>query len=268
MWGHRKIWKLTCNDGVEVSASTVLRLMRKHGLALPVKYQAECRQLAQKRKETFLDPPDRRNRVWQTDFTEIETAAGGTWCLSGVVDYWGKICFCCTVTATQRTVDAIAAITAAIAQAEQIMGKPLADDITDPETGQIKPVTIVTDNGSCYKSVPFARFIDNHPLLAHVRTRVRSPQTNGVIERFFGTIKYEHLYRHHLPDGTAVTDQTQKFRQIYNTIRPHETIGFQTPHNHYTNYAPSGLTNSLDRLGTCSDGPREPDRAQLAHLNR
>jgi transposase InsO family protein len=22
-----------------------------------------------------------------------------------------------------------------------------------------------------------------------------SPQTNGVIERFFGTLKYEHLYR-------------------------------------------------------------------------
>jgi transposase InsO family protein len=30
-------------------------------------------------------------------------------------------------------------------------------------------------------------------LLKHIRTRVHSPQTNGVIERFFGTAKYEHL---------------------------------------------------------------------------
>jgi hypothetical protein len=34
---------------------------------------------------------------------------------------------------------------------------------------------------------------DGYPLLLHVRTRVRSPQTNGVVERFFGTLKYEHL---------------------------------------------------------------------------
>jgi transposase InsO family protein len=35
----------------------------------------------------------------------------------------------------------------------------------------------------------------------HVRTRVRSPQTNGVIERFFGTLKYEHLYCAPIDDG-------------------------------------------------------------------
>jgi transposase InsO family protein len=28
-----------------------------------------------------------------------------------------------------------------------------------------------------------------------VRTRHRAPKTNGVVERFFGSLKYEHLYR-------------------------------------------------------------------------
>jgi transposase InsO family protein len=32
---------------------------------------------------------------------------------------------------------------------------------------------------------------------------VRSPQTNGVVERFFGTLKYEHLYRATIGDGDA-----------------------------------------------------------------
>ena len=36
-------------------------------------------------------------------------------------------------------------------------------------------------------------FAGDDPLFRHVRTRVRSPQTNGVVERFFGTLKYEHL---------------------------------------------------------------------------
>ena len=34
------------------------------------------RELAKVRKATFLDPPTRRNRVWQTDFTEFETQSG------------------------------------------------------------------------------------------------------------------------------------------------------------------------------------------------
>jgi len=38
-------------------------------------------------------------------------------------------------------------------------------------------------------------FTADDPLLKDVRTRVRSPQTNGVIERFVGTLKYEYLFR-------------------------------------------------------------------------
>ena len=58
------------------------------------------------------------------------------------------------------------------------------------------PIAVVSDNGPCYRGEVFkALFVGADPLLRHVRTRVRSPQTNGVIERFFGTLKYEHLYR-------------------------------------------------------------------------
>jgi putative transposase len=46
-----------------------------------------------------------------------------------------------------------------------------------------------------------ATFTGDAPLLRHVRTRVRSPQADGVIERFFGTLKYEHLYRALIDDG-------------------------------------------------------------------
>jgi transposase InsO family protein len=36
------------------------------------------------------------------------------------------------------------------------------------------------------------------------RTRVRSPQTSGVVERFFGTLRYEHLYRATIGDDNAL----------------------------------------------------------------
>ena len=67
-------------------------------------------------------------------------------------------------------------------------------------------------------------FAGDEPLLRHVRTRVGSPQTNGVIERFFGALKYEHLYRAPIDDGGALAMETARFRDIYNRIRQHQAF--------------------------------------------
>jgi len=67
----------------------------------------------------------------------------------------------------------------------------------------------------------------------HVRTRVRSPQTNGVIGRFFGTLKYGHLYRAPIDDGGALAMETARFRDIYNRIRPHQALDDRTPRQAY-----------------------------------
>jgi putative transposase len=53
-------------------------------------------------------------------------------------------------------------------------------------------------------------FRGEDPLLRHVRTRVRSPQTNGVVERF-GSLKYEHLYRADIGDGDALAVEVHRF---------------------------------------------------------
>lgn len=88
------------------------------------------------------------------------------------------------MTATQTHRDVIASVQAAIEQAEAVLPGSLLDDLTDPETGQVTPVFLVSDNGPCFKAAAFARFIASRPELTHIRTRKRSPQTNGVIERY------------------------------------------------------------------------------------
>jgi putative transposase len=96
------------------------------------------------------------------------------------------------------------------------------------------PIAVVSDNGPCFRGDVFkSAFEDDDPLLRHVRTRVRSPQTNGVIERFFGTLKYEHLYRAPIDDGDALAVEINRFRQIYNTIRPHQALAARTPRDAY-----------------------------------
>lgn len=232
-WGHRKIWAMLRADGVRVSASSVQRALKRRNLLLPVRYQAERRQLAVRRRATFVAAPTRRNRVWQTDFSQFETAGGGTWRISAVVDYATKTCLTATVTPTSAARDAIETIGLAIAEAERLLGIELRDDCVADDGGELLPLAIVSDNGPAYKSVEFIRFFAGHPELAHVRTRHRAPETNGVVERFFGSLKYEHLYRTEIGNVLELQAEVDAFRQLYNTWRPHEALGFDTPLSHY-----------------------------------
>jgi putative transposase len=233
MWGHRKITWLCRHDGLAVSDATCLRVLRDAGLVLPIDYVRERRDLAKARREAFVTIPTRRNRVWQTDFFELETSGGGTWRSGDVIDYATKLVLAGPVTATQTARDAISAIEDARAQVHDLLGRSLLDDVTCTSTGQITPVIVVSDNGPCYKSSRFARYIDSRPELTHVRTRRKSPQTNGVIERYHGAIQIEHLWRQLPADGAEMTVMVQAFRQLYNNVRPHETLAGARPIERY-----------------------------------
>jgi putative transposase len=232
-WGHRKIHALLAVDGFHASQATVRRALGRRGLLQPVGYQRERRELAKARKAAFVAPPTRRNRVWQTDFSELETAAGGTWQMSGVVDYVAKLALTCPVTTTKTWREAVAALEDARSVVHDLLGVPLLDDCTCPDTGELTPVIVVSDNGPCYRAVGFARYIASRPELQHVRTRHRSPGTNGVIERFYESLKYEHLYRHEINDGPALADQVDGYLDVYNRQRPHEALQFALPIDRY-----------------------------------
>lgn len=167
-WGHRKIWKLLRVDGVRVSKSSVKRALARRQLLLPARYMAERRANAQARKAVFVDLPTRCNRIWQMDFSDFETTAGGTWQICPVIDYVAKYTFEIQATGTQTARDAVAALQAAITQAEDLLGMSLVEDCTDAVTKEVHPLVIVTDNGSAFKSECFAFFIASHPALVHV----------------------------------------------------------------------------------------------------
>ena len=49
----------------------------------------------------------RRNRVWQVDFSQLETTTEGTWKLCPVVDYATKLVLACPVAPTQTAAGAL-----------------------------------------------------------------------------------------------------------------------------------------------------------------
>lgn len=254
-WGHRKIAALMRADGHAVSTSTVERALRRRDLLLPLGFRADRKSWAAVRKKVFHDPPTERNRVWQTDFSEFETSAGGIWRICAVIDYATKYCLATTVTATSRGEDALACLRLAERHAARLL--ELTDlradrgtiELFDNEGTYLRtvpaPIAVVSDNGPCFRGQTYqTAFAGDDPLFRHVRTRVRSPQTNGVIERFFGTLKYEHLYRAAIGDGDALAVEVALFTHTYNRIRPHQALGDRTPLRAY-----------LDNIGAPQDRP-------------
>lgn len=200
---------------------------------MPARFQAERRANAQARKAVFVDPPTRRNRIWQMDFSDFETTAGGNWQICSIIDYVTKFVFVIQASGTQTSRDATAALESAIGEAEQLLGGALSADCTDPSSGEVHPLVIVTDNGPAFKSDGFILFIAKHAELVHVRTRYRAPQTNGVVERFTQSLKYEHLYRLEVATGHDLAEECEEYRDLYNQVRPHESLGFVTPARAY-----------------------------------
>ncbi len=228
-WGHRKIATLMQVDGHRAPDSTVLRALKRTGRVLPVDYQAERRQLAQARRAAFVVAPSGPNQVWQLDFSEFETRQGGTWRIGGTADYWSKLELGWHVSTTANHRDAIETVEQAIRETEALTGRPLAELLADPVTSEVRPIAVVTDNGPCFKSVRFAAYIERRPELIHIRTRRKSPGQNGVRERAFGSLKYEHLYRLEIDDGHQLGQEIETYRQLFNQIRPHEALAMRRP---------------------------------------
>jgi transposase InsO family protein len=176
------------------------------------------------------------------DFSEFETARGGIWRICAVIDYPTK--YCLAATPTSRGQDALGCLRRAVVEAERVLDLDdlRADrgvmDVVDADDYVIgeapAPIAVVTDNGPWSRGVTFAdAFAGDDPLFRHVRTRVRGPQTNGVVERFFGTLKYEHLDRATIGDGNALAVEVNLFRHTYNTLRPHQALDERTPRAAY-----------------------------------
>jgi transposase InsO family protein len=99
--------------------------------------------------------------------------------------------------------------------------------------------TVMTDNGSCYRSHVFADALGKS--ITHKRTKAYRPQTNGKVERFNRTLATEWAYAAIYDSEQAREATYQDWIHHYNHHRPHTGIGGLTPservHNLPGNYS-------------------------------
>jgi len=101
----------------------------------------------------------------------------------------------------------------------------------------INPERVMTDNGSCYRSLAFKKAC-NELGLKHIRTKPYTPQTNGKAERFIQTVLREWAYASAFDNSQQRADALPAWLHRYNWHRPHASLERKPP------ISRSGLTGN------------------------
>lgn len=95
-----------------------------------------------------------------------------------------------------------------------------------------RPV-LVSDNGTQLVANSFKDFLKEWDI-KHIRTAVKHPESNGKIEVFHKTIKYEKVYvQEQYKSFYEAKKDIEEFIEYYNSSRLHQGIGFVTPNQKY-----------------------------------
>lgn len=91
-----------------------------------------------------------------------------------------------------------------------------------------KPVIFNSDQGSQFTSPVFTERLLSKEILISMDGKGRALD-NVFIERFWRTVKYEHIYLYEYKDGQSLFDGLLSFMQFYNYERKHQSLAYLTP---------------------------------------
>lgn len=214
-YGHRKIHALLRREGYAVSRYQVYTFLKTKQLCLPSTWRKDLRERSRALKE-YLVRPTAPLELLQADFTQVHVEHYGTYYVCDLIDYFSKYTLVTLWSDRHDAQTLISACNDALAEAQRL-------GLKFPEK-----IKLLTDNGPAMISKRFARYIKQSPFV-HVRTGNHHPETNGSIERFHQTLKYEEVWGAMYDNPLVAKERIEKFRCFYNTERIHQTLNYRTP---------------------------------------
>ena len=150
------------------------------------------------------------NRRWAIDTTHIPTARG--FChMTAVID-------CCD--------RSILGWRISYSGKASIAGAALEDAFIKRRPGG--GLTVRSDNGLVFGAKTFVSVVRKWRAKQEYITPY-TPEQNGMIERFFRTLKEECIWLHNFEGLKDAQNTIEKFIEKYNNERPHWSLGFKTP---------------------------------------
>ena len=211
--GYRKVWARLRMRGIRADKERVRRLMGEHGLLAPSRPGKPRGPRAHDGTIIPIAP----NVMWGTDATAAWTQRQGQVTVFATVDHYTGECLGIHAAKHGSRHEALEVIRQAVKRVYGTYDRQVA-------TGLL----LRHDHGSQFMSHDYQqelRFlgIESSPSF------VRSPEGNGVIERFFRTLKEQLLWLHDFSDEDDLRAALYAFRDRYNAnwiLRRH---GYRTP---------------------------------------
>ena len=154
------------------------------------------------------------NERWAVDATHVFCGRDG-WChLTAIIDCWDR-----TIVGWRLSKTGVAKVAAATLE------DALRSRRIDPARNAL---TLRSDNGLVFGAKPFVKVVGRYDLEREYITPY-TPEQNGMIERFFGTMKSECVWQHRFQDRDQAFALIARWMEKYDTDRPHSALGYLSP---------------------------------------
>ena len=214
-WGYRKIADyLRFSELYEINPKRVLRLMRIMDIrAIYPKPNLSKRLHAQYMRPYLLRDLsiDRVNQVWGVDITYLPMSKGFLY-LFVIIDWFSR---CIVDYEVSFSLD-----------------KSFVMGCLKRALCQHKPDIVNSDQGSHFTNAEYLELLRDNGVRVSMDGKGRALD-NVRTERFFRSLKYEDIYIKDYASARELRCGVRDYINTYNTIRPHQSLGGQTPDKIY-----------------------------------
>jgi putative transposase len=219
--GYRKMHVYLRRQGFMITRKKVYRLMKLMGLqAVYPKKKTTIKKPAHKVFPYLLRDVSmsRLNQAWSIDITYIKLNGCWVYCIA-IIDIFSR----------------------------KIMGwaiSPFADvkvclEVLEMALKQANPEIINSDQGCQFTSKEWVQAVTSRNIEISMDGKGRWAD-NVWIERFWRTLKYEEIFLSSFQSLNQIRTNMNKFINFYNSERPHQTLGYQTPNAVYYSFLKGG----------------------------
>ena len=159
-------------------------------------------------KEVTVDRPD---QAWATDITYVRLTHGFVF-LIAILDWYSRYVISWELSTTLDTGFCLEALRKALRIS--------------------KPAIFNTDQGPQFTCLDFTRCLLDEGIRVSMDGRGRV-YDNIFVERLWRSVKYEEVYLHDYQTVPVARAHLSDYFGFYNTERPHEALGYRTPHEVY-----------------------------------
>lgn len=218
-YGYRRIHALLIREGLWTNSKTVWRILRRRDWLSSTRSRLGK---TRRRHEGQVSVPE-PNRRWATDITGIKAWNGEKGRLAVIIDCADRMVLSWRFARRMPSEELQEMVR------EAVFGR------FGTEKEKAQNIEFLSDNGPEYACRKLRGLLQDFGMVV-CRTPRCSPESNGLVEAFFGSFKRDYVHQGELESLEAVAQQLPEWIKDYNEVAPHSALGMKSPAPFYADW--------------------------------